>query len=524
MARDLGDFQTPLPLVHDILSVVMRAGTHWARVLEPTCGRGNFIMGILTLPQIPEEIQGIELQESYAAESRSSMQHASTTAITIHHANIFTMNLQRDLLWNTTGPLLVIGNPPWVTNAELGALESENLPRKSNIKRLAGIDAMTGSSNFDITETIIIKLMRELRDAQPTIALLCKTSVARNIIQFTAEHHLPFSQATIRTIDAQRWFHAAVDACLFTFQILPETYQYGAEIYTDLSSRIPSATLTVRENHLISDLLAYHHISHIDGISPLIWRQGIKHDAATVVELTTDYLGHFYNKQGEIVDIEEAYIYPLLKSSDVSGKEKNRPRRYVIVPHQHIGENTRLLANTAPRLWRYLQHHAEAFDKRKSSIYQNQAPFAYFGIGPYSFAPYKVAVSGMYKTPRFRAIGPLAGKPVMLDDTCYFLSCNTAEKAAIIVALLNLPLCQAFLQSVVFWDAKRPITKKVLQRIDLVAALQEVDRETLLQYAQIVVDTIDPQVGSHAHWPDNLVDVFTNDLPIQRQMTQSALW
>src|SRR5438105_329350 len=94
-------------------------------------------------------------------------------------------------LWHPTGPLLVVGNPPWVTNAELGTLGSNNLPHKKNLKGLRGIEARTGGSNFDIAEYIWLKLIQELASEQPTIALLCKASVARNVLQFAFDTKLP---------------------------------------------------------------------------------------------------------------------------------------------------------------------------------------------------------------------------------------------------------------------------------------------------------------------------------------------
>ena len=45
-------------------------------------------------------------------------------------------------------PILVIGNPPWVTNSAMGLLGGSNLPSKSNFQRLRGLDAITGKSNF----------------------------------------------------------------------------------------------------------------------------------------------------------------------------------------------------------------------------------------------------------------------------------------------------------------------------------------------------------------------------------------
>jgi hypothetical protein len=172
-----------------------------------------------------------------------------------------------------------------------------------------------------------------------------------------------------------------------------------------------------------------------------------------------------------------------LKSSDLGGKEKARPRRAIIVPQTRIGEDTTALEQKAPELWKYFLNHRTIFEKRKSSIYEQQPPFSIFGIGDYSFAPYKVAISGMYKQVKFRAVGPINGKPTMFDDTCYFIACPSAQHAAFIASLLNDPLSLAFIHSIVFWDSKRPITKKILQRIDLAALLDAVDQTSLLSRA-----------------------------------------
>ena len=136
--------------------------------------------------------------------------------VTITCADVFGVDLSRDLSWREGGPLLVVGNPPWVTNAELGSLSSAQVPPKSNLKGLGGLAARTGASNFDVAEAIWLKLARDLAAEGPTIALLCKTSVARSVLQFAHRARLPIEAASIRRIDAARWFDASVDACLFT--------------------------------------------------------------------------------------------------------------------------------------------------------------------------------------------------------------------------------------------------------------------------------------------------------------------
>lgn len=480
MDREFGDFQTPPALVNAILECLSLSGKVWSRVLEPTCGQGNFIEGLLKSAQPPCEIQAIEIQDMHLDTARRIAEQSTVTRVVIKKANLFDLNLHQDLQWSTTGPLLVVGNPPWITNAELGTLGSGNLPLKKNIKGLRGIEARTGESNFDIAEYIWLKIIKELASEQPTIALLCKTSVARNILQHAFTMKLPIISASIRKIDAKKWFRAAVDACLFCIEVGTGKTQYEAAVYHDLFATKPEYTMAIAGKQLVADIKAYEQVVTTDGVSPITWRQGLKHDAASAMELTYDNIGSLRNKSGETVVVEHDNIYPLLKSTDLFHFGKPRPRKAVIVTQKRLGEDTHLLRQNSPQLWSYLMAHSSIFEQRKSSIYNNRPPFAIFGIGDYSFAPYKVAVSGLHKIPRFRAIGPVDGRPVMFDDTCYFIACYSSNQAAFLASLFNDPFCLEFLNSMVFTGSKRPITKKLLQRIDLRSLFNKIDKQPLL--------------------------------------------
>ena len=92
-----------------------------------------------------------------------------------------------------------------------------------------------------------------------------------------------------------------------------------------------------------------------------------------------------------------------------------------------------------------------------------------FGVGDYAFAPWKVAISGFYKRLEFCVLGRFHRKPIVLDDTAYFLPCRTRAEAVLLVALLHSRPAQEFLHSLIFWDAKRPITASILGRLDLLA-------------------------------------------------------
>lgn len=102
-----------------------------------------------------------------------------------------------------------------------------------------------------------------------------------------------------------------------------------------------------------------------------------------------------------------------------------------------------------------------------------------FGIGDYSFALYKVALSGFYKKPLFSLL--YSKKPVMTDDTAYFLAFDNYDTAYCMMLLLNSAKVQDFLLSIAFLDNKRPYTVKLLSRLDIQKCIKEVKYEELCQ-------------------------------------------
>jgi hypothetical protein len=189
------------------------------------------------------------------------------------------------------------------------------------------------------------------------------------------------------------------------------------------------------------------------------------------MELTQ--IGNGYlNGNKESVDIEDIYVYPLVKSSAVKSCLIQSVKKFVIVTQEKIGADTSHIKDRAPRTWAYLQQNRAIFDRRKSSIYNNAPAFAMFGVGDYSFGKYKVGISGFYKDPRFALL--TGDKAIMMDDTCYFINLDSYDEAYTIMLLLNSPKVQQFIKGISFVDSKRPYTKKVLERIDFSKAFESV--------------------------------------------------
>ncbi|MDE0145162.1 MAG: hypothetical protein OXL95_04770 [Nitrospira sp.] len=346
------------------------------------------------------------------------------------------------------------------------------MPKKANFQRLRGFDAKTGKSNFDIAEWMLIHLIEALPESG-AIAMLCKTMTARKVLRHFWKTEGGLESSKLFRIDAKANFDVAVDACLF-FATGKRTEYRMATIYSSLNLASKVTEFGWIDGNLVSDVEAYIKFRELDGGSPYTWRSGIKHDASNVMEFSR-WNGRFVNGLDEAVELEEEFVYPLLKSSDL-GNRRAIPRKVVLVTQRHTGDDTSPVRDVAPNTWKYLEDHSKRLDSRKSSIYQNRPRFSMFGIGEYSFALWKVAISGLYKSFAFVVVPPENGRPVMVDDTCYSISCKDEKEARLLCDLLNSKPAQSFLWSLVFEDSKRPITVDVLRRLSLVNVAKMVGR------------------------------------------------
>jgi len=476
---EFGDFQTPIELARKCCELLVERGFAPTSILEPTCGRGNFLAAALqAFPGVAQAV-GVEINSTHIEAAQRQIQDFTPNRhVEILQESFFVADW-RDILSRLPDPLLIIGNPPWVTNSQLGLIESDNLPRKSNFQNLSGIDALTGKSNFDISEWMLLRALEWINGREAILAVLCKTATARKILSQSWKRSFQIARADLYRIDAGTYFGAAVDACWLIVEMSRDGRSADCNDHSDLSLSVASRSFGFREDRLVADLAAYDDWKHLIAGQPFEWRSGIKHDCAKAIELERD--GDCWrNGLGEKVEIEPEYLYPMLKSSEVAAEGEIVPHRWMLVTQHSIGEETRTIRHRAPQTWQYLLDHAEMLDSRASSIYKNRPRFSVFGVGSYSFAPWKAAISGFYKKLSFRVIAPHQGKPVVLDDTCYFLACRNQAEAETIAEMLNSEPAKRFFSAFIFWDAKRPITVDVLRQLDLVALAQQLGKNRRL--------------------------------------------
>ncbi|MBL7980066.1 MAG: hypothetical protein JNN12_17140 [Bacteroidetes Order II. Incertae sedis bacterium] len=491
---EYGDFQTNTELANKVTFHLTAKSISPKIVIEPTCGKGNFIVASLRQFIDIKKVFGIEIYKPYVWESKFNVidfylsnPTENKPEISIIHSSVFDFDFKAIAKENSTKEILIIGNPPWVTNSKLGSLNSSNLPKKTNFKNHNGLDAMTGKGNFDIAEYITLMMIETFQHQKGNIALLVKNTVIKNIVfdQFVKKYTI--SDIEKHCIDSKKEFNVSVEAALFYCKLNSKPTFDCAEfdIYNNANAKLNFGWLSKK---FVSNLDTYTNAEQIDGKCPFEWRQGIKHDCSSIMELDK-VNGHFVNGLKEEIKLENNLVYGILKSSDLKNTVVNETRKYTIITQKKVGQETNYIKHDFPKTYKYLIEHQDIFSSRKSSIYNNKPPFSIFGVGDYSFKPYKVAISGLYKTFHFTLVLPQNEKPVMLDDTCYMLGFDKLEFAVYSLILLNSETTMQFLQSITFADAKRTFTKDVLMRIDILKLAQTIDKLELQRELNYINET-----------------------------------
>jgi hypothetical protein len=290
-------------------------------VVEPTCGTGNFIIASLKNFKDLQCIYGVEIYKPYVWETKFKIvgfflekPSAPKPEIYIAHCNVFDFDFKQIAKRYPAKNILIIGNPPWVTNSELGSLNSSNLPKKTNFKKHNGIDAITGKGNFDIAEYITLTMVQTFQKMKGSLLLLVKNSVVKNIIFGQNENQYNIASIEKQIIDSKKEFKVSVEASLFYCRLnsIPE---FECKEFDFYDNERPHQKFGWLNGRFVSNIDTYLHTRDIDGESPFMWRQGLKHDCSAIMEL--DKVERFYkNGLKEEVMIEEGLVYGLLKSSD----------------------------------------------------------------------------------------------------------------------------------------------------------------------------------------------------------------
>jgi type I restriction-modification system DNA methylase subunit len=210
---EFGDFQTPQILSDKVCKIIK--GYKYETVVEPNCGLGHFLFSCIKCFPRVNQYYGFDINKQHIKLTKSKLRkdHSQIEAH-IEEQDFFKKDW--DVFFKKTKkPILVIGNPPWVTNSKIGLIKGDNLPQKTNFLKHKGFDALTGKSNFDISEWMLIKLVNSLVEKEATLAMVIKSSVARKVLKHCWSNDLQINDCSIYFIDSKSEFNVSVDACVF---------------------------------------------------------------------------------------------------------------------------------------------------------------------------------------------------------------------------------------------------------------------------------------------------------------------
>ncbi len=124
---EYGDFQTNEDLADKAALYLVSKNISPEIVIEPTCGKGNFIVASLKSFNQIKHIFGVEIYKPYIWEAKFNIinfflnnPNANKPIIEIAHCNVFFYDFKKIAESFSKNKILIIGNPPWVTNAKLG--------------------------------------------------------------------------------------------------------------------------------------------------------------------------------------------------------------------------------------------------------------------------------------------------------------------------------------------------------------------------------------------------------------------
>lgn len=476
LREEYGDWQTSYSFSTKVCQLLKNLGVSPEVILEPTCGVGNFIKAALDVFHSVRTVYAVEISSDYCYKTErllnSYLLRGDIVEYHVYNISVFDFDFCEIVDKVKDKRVLVLGNPPWVTNTSISKINGVNLPKKSNFNKLRGIDAITGGGNFDISENICYKILKAFAHHENVIlALLLKNSVIKRIVFRLC--NTPSFLKCVRSLqfDAQKEFGVSVSASLLVCK-LGDNDVRACQTFDFYTGKF-LCTFGWVGDRFVSNVRGYEETKFLDGVSPLMWRSGVKHDCSKVMELSPTDSG-YVNGFNVRADVDSSNVFPLIKSSDIV-KGLTHVRKFVILPQLKISDDTSSLMVSAPKTYEYLLSYGPLLDNRKSLIYKGRSRFCVFGLGDYSFLPYKVIVSSLYSRPIFSLIGPVNGKPVMVDDTCYLLGFDNLEYAKLTLFLLRSELLKRFLSSICFIDSKRVINKETLMRIDLCELVNAVD-------------------------------------------------
>jgi len=479
----LGEYYTPRGLAELALAEEDLAER---LVLDPGCGSGVFLVAALrqkrrALDRLPpneavsrltDSVVGIDLNPlsvktatlSYCGALTDLLASPDVEEVTVPVYLTDALGLTREDDLRVGGEPLaesvdtLVGNPPWVPWERLSDVLKQRW-REQYVERLGlqpheGVSARLGHSNDDISVPFAWACIHRYLGEGGTATFVLKRDIMRGpagvVLRRLSVGERPLSLRAVHDFAAVDPFpDASASAALYRFVADSEpTFPIPATVWTPADGHEPAygslaalrETLATRDTDLVALDPDDRTSAWIDAAAERAAtgecahdiRHGLKDDANAVFGLDRDQLDR----------LEPGLVYPYLKSRHVR-KYGLTGHDLRLVPQRQAGvDNEARLRREYSRTYEYLHEHRKTLLERSSSWLDRGPFYSVFGLGPYTWADYRVAWCRLGFKPDFTVVTTredpdLGEKHVVPGDHYMFVATDSRETAHFLCALLN---------------------------------------------------------------------------------------
>jgi hypothetical protein len=467
---DIGRVFTPLPWATWLIEVIgaFRAWLEGATVLDPTCGDGAFLEAFVALARR----DGIDVTRDAAArlhgvEIVTADKHCLLERIrarygvklvddSIRTADFITTEIPRRYD-------VIVGNPPWINFTDLPR-ELKTKWGPAYIRHQLVRDkreVLLGSSRVDVASLVVKKALDEGLTGAGRAAFFIPLSMFFN--SGANDRFRPFrgSEHAYRVVRLWDFGQEPVFEGIST--------RYGAALFDRKGPQTWPVDTDVRNRGIWtrsysaagddrSGAWRRRDTPETDGPgTPAIAirpsqkpRQGVNTCGANDVFIFERSGDSFRNGIGEVYELEEELLFPLMHPGHF-GRSVRTPPRWILLPHDT--RTGRPLAWSAIATYGgvagYLNQHREMLASRKGTLIKTHIGRGFWwsllGVGPYAFAPWKVA---------WEALGKKSFRPAVLDGRLQgnqalhaFCPCDSLPEAEALAAALGCTEVETWLRS-----------------------------------------------------------------------------
>ncbi|WP_336328765.1 N-6 DNA methylase [Halovenus sp. HT40] len=514
MRLALGEYYTPRGVAELAVDALESATIADASMLDPGCGSGVFLAVCIERKReamadrdpseivgtITDSVIGVDLNPVAVRTSKLSYLLALAPVLgsdgvqrvdlPVFCTDALGLSDEEPITVGEASPPQVdflVGNPPWITwdrlSEDLKTRLRERYVDDLGLLPHEGASARLGHSNDDISIPFVwICIHRYLREGGqasfvmkrdlltgPAGSVLRRLRVGDRPLSVTRVHDFaglrPFGEqvgadAAIYTIRADAdpsfpvettaWAVGDGDADFSTLATVGESLERAETALAPLDGEVIGSAW-IREDIERGALGATaHEIRH-----------GVKDDAEAV----------FSVDRSRLDELEDRLVYPYIKSRHVV-KYGLFGHELRLVPVRKANEdNESLLQEQYPATYEYLNSHREQLAERSSSWLDDGPFYNIFGVGEYTWAPYKVVWCRLGFKPHFAVVSTvedpdLSEKLVVPGDHYMFIGTDDEREAHALCALLNSAVYQKSLQGIAS-EGKSSLSKAVVSELEL---------------------------------------------------------